>query len=58
MCIRDSRCVGNRLAEMQVRILWEEFFKRFSKVEVVGEVTRIPSCLIHGYISIPVRLSK
>ena len=52
------RCVGNRLAEMQVRILWEEFFKRFSKVEVVGEVTRIPSCLIHGYISIPVRLSK
>lgn len=52
------RCVGNRLAEMQVRVLWEEFFKRFSKLEVVGEVQRIPSCLIHGYTSIPVRLHR
>ena len=52
------RCLGNRLAEMQVRVLWEEFFERFTKIEVVGEVTRIPSCLIHGYFDIPVRLSK
>lgn len=52
------RCVGNRLAEMQVRILWEEFFKRFSEIEVVGEVKRIPSNLIHGYIDVPVQIRK
>jgi len=52
------RCVGNRLAEMQVRILWEEFFKRFSQIEVVGEVKRIPSNLIHGYINIPVQVRR
>lgn len=52
------RCVGNRLAEMQVRILWEEFFKRFSTVKVVGEVKRIPSNLIHGYLDVPVQIVK
>jgi cytochrome P450 len=52
------RCVGNRLAEMQVRILWEEFFKRFSKIELTGEIKRIPSNLIHGYIEVPVQISK
>ena len=31
------RCVGNRLAEMQLRIIWEEILKRFSSIEVVGE---------------------
>lgn len=52
------RCVGNRLAEMQVRILWEEFFKRFSTIEVCGDVNRIPSNLIHGYVDIPVKVWK
>ncbi len=35
------RCVGNRLAEMQLRIVWEEILKRFSFVEVVGEPERV-----------------
>ena len=52
------RCVGNRLAEMQVRILWEEFFKRFSTVNVVGDVKRIPSNLIHGYSEVLVQIGK
>ena len=30
------RCVGNRLAEMQLKILWEEILKRFPVIEVTG----------------------
>lgn len=50
------RCVGNRLAEMQLRILWEEILARFTHVEVVGDPVRIRSNFIHGYASLPVRL--
>lgn len=52
------RCLGNRLAELQIRVLWEEALKRFSQVEVVGEMVRVPSNLIHGFIDIPVRLHR
>jgi cytochrome P450 len=50
------RCMGNRLAEMQLRIVWEEIMKRFEWVEVVGEPTRLKSNMIHGYTAMPVRL--
>ena len=50
------RCMGNRLAEMQLRIVWEEIMKRFEKVEVVGEPKRPYSNLIKGYTELPVRL--
>lgn len=50
------RCVGNRLAELQLRILWEEILKRFPMVEVVGEVRRTYSNFIHGFRSMPVRI--
>ena len=50
------RCMGNRLAEMQLRIVWEEILKRFSKVEVVGEPDRVPSAFVKGYLSLPVKL--
>ena len=50
------RCMGNRLAEMQLRIVWEEIMKRFEKIEVVGEVKRPYSNLIKGYTQLPVRL--
>jgi cytochrome P450 len=50
------RCVGNRLAEMQLQILWEELLKRHPKVEVVGEPTRVPSCFVHGISALPVRI--
>ena len=50
------RCMGNRLAEMQLRIVWEEIMKRFSKVEVVGEPVRVPSNFVKGFIHLPVRL--
>ena len=50
------RCMGNRLAEMQLRVLWEEILKRFHTVEVVGEVERLPNNFIRGIKNIPVRL--
>ena len=52
------RCMGNRLAEMQLRILWEEIHKRFDHVEVVGEPVRTLSNFIKGYVELPVRLHK
>ncbi|MDZ4380212.1 MAG: cytochrome P450 [Parvibaculum sp.] len=50
------RCVGNRLAEMQLKILWEEILKRFSRIEVTGEPVRVRSNFVRGYASMPVRL--
>ncbi len=50
------RCMGNRLAEMQLRIVWEEILKRFHTVEVVGEPVRVVSNFVRGYSDLPVRL--
>jgi cytochrome P450 len=52
------RCMGNRLAEMQLRVLWEEIMKRFSFVEVLGEPTRTLSSFVHGYTHLPVRVHR
>lgn len=50
------RCMGNRLAELQLKILWEEILARFAKIEVVGEPVRLASNFIHGYTDLPVRV--
>ena len=50
------RCMGNRLGEMQLRIVWEEILKRFSHVEVTGEPRRILSGFVKGYSHLPVKL--
>jgi cytochrome P450 len=50
------RCVGNRLAEMQLRIVWEEILKRWHKIEVMGEPKRVPSSFVKGYETLPVRI--
>ena len=50
------RCVGNRLAEMQIRVLWEELLRRYPRIDVVGEPVRVPSSFVHGYLSLPVRI--
>ena len=50
------RCMGNRLAEMQLRVLWEEIMKRFSRIELVDDVTRLPNNFIRGIKDVPVRL--
>ena len=51
------RCVGNRLAELQLKIIWEEIFKRFSNIEMVGKPRRVLSTFVHGYEYLPVRLT-
>jgi cytochrome P450 len=50
------RCVGMRLAELQLKIVWQEMLKRFDRIEVVGEPKRIYSSFIKGYESLPVRI--
>ena len=48
--------MGNRVAEMQLCILWEEIMKRFDRVEMVGEPTRVLSNFVMGYEDVPVVL--
>jgi cytochrome P450 len=50
------RCMGNRLAEMQLRILWEEIMQRFHKIEVMAAPERVRSNFVRGYKQLPVRL--
>ncbi len=50
------RCMGNRLAELQLRTLWEEIVKRFERVELAGDVVRLPNNFIRGIKEVPVRL--
>jgi cytochrome P450 len=51
------RCVGNRLAEMQLKVVWEEILKRFKRIEVVGEPRRLRSNFVKGYEALPVRIT-
>jgi cytochrome P450 len=48
------RCVGNRLAELQLKIIWEEILKRFPKIEVTGQPRRVLSSFVKGYETLPV----
>ena len=48
------RCVGNRLAELQLKIIWEEILKRFPTIEVVGPPKRVYSSFVRGYEELPV----
>jgi len=52
------RCMGNRLAEMQLRVAWEEIMKRFKFVEVMGEPERVQSSFVKGYSELPVRVHR
>ena len=51
------RCVGLRLAELQLKIIWEEILRRFDNIEVVGEPRRVYSSFVKGYESLPVRIA-
>jgi cytochrome P450 len=50
------RCVGNRLAELRLRILWEEIMQRDPVIEVIGPPRRVYSNFIHGIRALPVRI--
>jgi cytochrome P450 len=52
------RCVGARLAELQISILLEEMAKRRMRVNVVGAPERVPACFVNGYRKLPVMLSR
>ncbi len=52
------RCMGNRLAELQLRILWEELLARFETIEVLGEPERVQSNFVRGYSRMLVKLAK
>ncbi|EKU50546.1 MULTISPECIES: cytochrome P450 [Acinetobacter] len=51
------RCMGNRLAEMQLRILWEELLLRFDNIEVLGEPELVQSNFVRGYAKMMVKLT-
>lgn len=51
------RCMGNRLAEMQLRILWEELLVRFENIEVVGEPEYVQSNFVRGIAKMMVTLN-
>lgn len=51
-------CVGAPLAEMQLRVLWDEILNRFPRFEIVGEPVRLRSNFINGIKSLPVRIPK
>ena len=48
------RCLGNRLAELQLKILWEEILKRFSHIEITGDPKYLHSSFIRGITELPV----
>ena len=50
------RCVGNRLAELQLKILWEEILKRFPVIEVLDQPTRVRSSFVRGYSKLMVQI--
>ncbi len=51
-------CMGSRLAELQLRILWEEILQRFNRIEVQEEPERTLSSFVHGYTKLPVRVTR
>ncbi|MFI4965701.1 MAG: cytochrome P450 [Caulobacterales bacterium] len=52
------RCVGNRLAELQLTIIWEEIMKRFPVIELVAEPSRTHSIFVKGYETLPVVIPR
>ena len=50
------RCVGARLAELQLQILFDEMIKRRMTVEVTGEPAYVAQCFVHGYTRLPVTI--
>jgi len=50
------RCLGMRLAEMQMRVLWQEILSRWQRIEITGAVERVESNFVNGYARMPVRI--
>jgi cytochrome P450 len=50
------RCVGMRLAEMQLRTVWEEIMRRYPRIDVVGEPVRLRSCFLRAIRSMQAQI--
>jgi cytochrome P450 len=51
-------CMGSRLAELQLRVLWEEILQRFDRIEVREEPSRAFSSFVKGYTHLPVEITR
>lgn len=51
-------CMGSRLAELQLRVLWEEVLQRFDRIEVLDEPERTFSSFVKGYTYLPVKIKR
>ena len=51
-------CMGSRVAELQLRILWEEILQRFKRIEIQEEPERVFSSFVHGYSKLPVTVTR
>ncbi|MEM9893536.1 MAG: cytochrome P450 [Actinomycetota bacterium] len=51
-------CMGSRVAELQLRVLWEELLQRFERVEIQDEPERVFSSFVHGYSELPVSVTR
>ncbi|MDP9141133.1 MAG: cytochrome P450 [Pseudomonadota bacterium] len=52
------RCMGNRLAELQLKILWEELLVRFESIDVASEPEIVQSTFVRGYSKLMVKLTR
>jgi hypothetical protein len=55
--VRISRWLGNRLAEMQLEILWEEGLQRDLRIEVLDKPVYAYSNFLHAIRPLPVRIA-
>ena len=51
-------CMGSRVAELQLRVLWEEILARFDNIEIQAEPDRVFSSFVHGYTKLPVTVTR
>ena len=52
------RCMGLRVAELQLRILWQQILEKFEKIEIVEEPTRLKSNFVNGYTDMKVQVTR
>ena len=47
-------CLGNMLARMEIRLMFEELLPRLKSIELDGEVSRVRSNFVNGIKRFPV----
>ena len=54
----EHACIGAQLARIEATIMFEELLKRYTKLEVVGDVERMRATMVPGVKRMPVRLGR